>query len=227
MSKVNPLALASIGVFAVLGSLFIREFWVGVLSLSIYLIVGTLFVRPKKYLVITFGFALLPALAVAYSTWRLGTGGVDQAVVAAIRIIVLAWPGSVVALFIDPMRLGDYLAQSLKMPSAFVVATTSAGTQAGNLSRSFGIIRSSRRIRGLQARGIQRIPQAFSVLFSLFVSGMRQATDQAIVLQARGFVPGAERTWAGPATWTRLDVVVVLVAGALAVLPALALVAGP
>ena len=226
MNRVNPLALASIGVTSLIASFAIRSLDVALVVFGVYVVLAIVFVRRWRYLVLTLFFAGLAAAAVAYSTWRLGGRDLEIAFTAALRIMILAWPGSLVAGLIDPMRLGDYLAQSLRLSSHMVVAATSAAQQVGSLNRSWETIAHTRRARGLGPHGWFRIHYAAGVVFALFVSAMRQATGQAIALDARGFSQVKQRSWAEPAPWKARDFVVIALGCAIAALPWLALATG-
>lgn len=219
MNRINPLALASIGITSLIGSFAIRSFDIALIVFGIYFLLAVVLVRRWRYLVVTLFFALLAALAVAYSTWRLGGHDLEIAITAGLRIMILAWPGSVVATMIDPMRLGDYLAQSLRLPNHLVLAATSAAQQVGSLNRSWEIIAQTRRARGLGPHGWLRIHYAASVVFALFVQAMRQAADQAIALDARGFAQVKQRSWAELAPWKPRDFVTIAVGIALAAVP--------
>lgn len=205
MNRVNPLALASVGVFAVFGSLAIDRLDIALFVMGAYILFAALFVRRWKYLLITLGFAGLAALAVAYSTWRLAGNDLELAAIAGFRIMILAWPGAVVAGLIDPMRLGDYLAQNLSLPPKFVVATSSAGMQLGSLTKNWEQLGHARRARGVDQTGFRKITAALNLAFALFVSALRQATEQAILFDSRGFAHARDRTWAERAQWTVPD----------------------
>lgn len=205
MSRVNPLALASVGVFAVFGSIAIDRLDIALFVMGAYLFFAVLLVRRWKYLLLTLGFAGLAAIAVAYSTWRLAGNDLELAAVAGLRIMILAWPGAVVAGLIDPMRLGDYLAQNLCFPPKFVVATSSAGMQLGSLTKNWEQLGHTRRARGVDQTGFRKITAALDLAFALFVSALRQATEQAILFDARGFAGANSRSWAEPAAWTSPD----------------------
>ena len=197
--------MASVGVFAVFGSLAIDQLEIALFVMGAYLLFAVVFVRRWKYLLLTLGFASLAALAVAYSTWRLAGNDLELAAIAGLRIMVLAWPGAVVAGLIDPMRLGDYLAQNLKLPPKFVVATSSAGMQLGSLTRNWEQLGHTRRARGVDRTGFRKITAALNLAFALFVSALRQATEQAILFDSRGFSRANSRSWAEPATWNLPD----------------------
>ena len=62
--------------------------------------------------------------------------------------------------------------------------------------------------------------------FALLVHAMRGATRSAVAMDARGFATAADRTWAEPATWTRLDVVGLVLAGLLGAVPVVAHLVG-
>ena len=122
-------------------------------------------------------------------------------------MLVLAWPGSVALGYLDPARLGDYLAQTLRLP-ARLVAAFAAPCSASRRSATPGQqLERARRARGF---GPSRNPSpgayAAGMSFALLVHAMRGATRSAVAMDARGFATAHDRTWAEPATWTRLDV---------------------
>jgi energy-coupling factor transport system permease protein len=79
-------------------------------------------------------------------------------------------------------------------------------------------IERARRVRGLgtTASPISWFTHAAAMAFAMLVHALRGASQTAIAMDARGFASARHRTWAEPADWTRLDVAVVLVGTALA-----------
>ena len=107
------------GCSRLLGSFWIRSLPVGPDRLRRPTPSWPLLVLPGwRYPLVCLGFTAVAALTIVYSTWRLGGRDWRRPFTAGLRIVVLAWPGSVMAGYVDPSRLADYLAQSLHLPGA-------------------------------------------------------------------------------------------------------------
>jgi energy-coupling factor transport system permease protein len=65
----------------------------------------------------------------------------------------------------------------------------------------------TRRARGLGPgrRPVAVAVHAGSMTFAMLASSLRGASRMSIAMDARGFATAQRRTWAEPATWTRLD----------------------
>lgn len=225
--RANPLALAVVGVASVPGSLAVRTLPIAVVTLGLYALVVLVVVPSIRYALLCLGLAAFAGLTVAYSTWRLGGRDEVVALTAGLRIVVLAWPGAVVAAFVDPARLGDHLAQNLRLPARPVVAVTSALQQAAELTTTWQQLVRARRARGASASGgpVARARYGAGVVFALLVASLRGAARRAVALDARGFATAHDRSWAEPAPWTRLDVGVAVVGVLLAAVPVALLLA--
>lgn len=217
----NPLALAVVGAAAVPGSLAVRTLPIALATLGLYALVLLVVVPSRRFALLCLAFAAFAGLTVAYSTWRLGGRDEVAALTAGLRIVVLAWPGSVLVAFVDPARLGDHLAQDLRLPARPVVAVCSALQQAGALVGAWQQIDRARRARGAGPTGwgTSRLRHAAGMVFALLVASLRQASRQSVALDARGFATATRRTWAEPATWSRLDVGVAVGGVLLALVP--------
>lgn len=222
--RVNPLVQLSVGLFSLLGSLWIRSLPVALITLGAYVVAAVILLPGWRYPLVCLAFASIAALTIVYSTWRLGGHEMEEAVTAGIRIVVLAWPGSVAAGYVDPSRLADYLAQTLRFPARLIAAFSAA------LQRftGFGLAwQQLERVRWVRGFGPRRNPiangkYAANISFALLVQAMRGASASAIAMDARGFATAQHRTWAEPAPWTRLDMAGLVVA---ALLGAVAIVA--
>jgi len=223
VTRVNPLALAVLGLASVFGSLAVRDLQTAWITVGAYAVAALLFTPSWRYGLFCLGFTAFAGLTVAYSTWRLGGHDEAEALTAGLRIVVLAWPGSVVAGYIDPARLADHLAQNLRLPARPVVAVTSAMQQVTSLAEGWRQIARTRRARGLAAAGgpIARSRTALQMVFALLVMALRQATDRSIAMDARGFATAHHRTWVEPAPWTLLDIAAATLGLALACVPLL------
>ena len=221
VARANPLALCVVGIAAVPGSLAIRDLSTGLVALGAYLVAVLLLTPSVRYALICLALAGFAGLTVAWSTWRLGGHDEVLAATAALRIVVLAWPGAVVAGYIDPTRLGDHLGQNLRLPARPVVATTASMQQLGALLGDWQQIDRSRRARGVGRHGgpLVRARVAGSMVFALLVTALRAGTSRAIAMDARGFDEAGRRSWAAPAPWSRLDVAAATLGVLLAAVP--------
>ena len=210
--RANPLAQMSIGLASLIGSVWIRSLPVALIAVGGYVVAMLLFVPSWRYVVGCLGLSCFAALTVIYSTWRLGGHDEVEALTAGLRIVVLAWPGSVAFGHIDPARLADYLAQSLRLPARPVAAFSAALQRFASFGHAWTQLERARRARGF---GPSRTPLSWfahgaSMAFAMLVHALRGTAHTAIAMDARGFATAQRRTWAEPASWTRVDISVVL-----------------
>lgn len=221
LTRANPLALLAIGLLAIVASLGVKDLQVGLISVAVVLLLGGGLVPYVHHRAWRLLGPALGAASVAVSTWLLAGHDVRVAATAGLRILVLALPGVLVAPLIDPQRLGDQLAQRLRLPGRPVVAFTASLQRLEALGGTWAQLESARRVRGLGPdRGItSRFRQTAAVTFGLLVSSLRSSARTAIAMDARGFATAHRRTWAEPASWRAVDTAVVFGSGALAALP--------
>jgi energy-coupling factor transport system permease protein len=219
---VNPLVLLSIGVVAFFQSFFIRDVVTALCALALWLLLAALFLPTWRYPLVALFVATLSAAMVSYSTWRSGVHDPNVLAAACIRIVILAWPGSAVLAYLNMARLGDYLAQSLKLPARSVAAVGVGLQRFDQLAVVFSDASRARRVRGLAPSfGSPRwISQMGQLAFVVLVAALRGAMWSAIAMDGRGFATASSRTWAEPAVWTRRDKIalgtlIVVAAGAL------------
>lgn len=223
--RVNPLVLIAVGLCSLAGSFAIRDLRVALLAAGVYAVAAILLLPSWRFPLLCLGFTSIAAASIVYSTWRLGGHDEREALTAGLRIVVLAWPGSVAVGYLDPSRLADYLAQTLKLPARFVAAFSAALQHFASLGSAWQQLDRSRRVRGF---GPSRSPiatgrYAADMSFGLLVNALRGASQSSIAMDARGFADAHDRTWAEPAPWTRLDLMGLFAAIALgAVAPILA-----
>lgn len=223
---VNPLVLIAVGLCSLLGSFAIRDLRVALIAVGVYVVAAILLLPSWRFPLLCLGFTSFAAISIVYSTWRLGGHDEREALTAGLRIVVLAWPGSVAVGYLDPSRLADYLAQTLKLPARFVAAFSAALQRFSSLGSAWQQLDRARRVRGF---GPSRNPiatgrYAADMSFGLLVNALRGASQSSIAMDARGFADAHDRTWAEPAPWTRLDLIGLVVAAVLgAVAPILAL----
>jgi len=226
--RTNPLVLLSVGVFSLLGSFFVTDLRSAYIALTAYGLAALLLLPGWRFPLVCLGFSLFAAVTVVYSAWRLGSGGLEPPFVQGLRLVVLAWPGSVAVGYLDPAKLSDYLAQTLRLPARLVAAFGAALQRITSFGHAWTQLERTRRARGL---GPSRNPvttarYAGGMSFALLVHAMRGATRSAVAMDARGFATADDRTWAEAATWTRLDVTGLALAAMLGVVPVVAHLVG-
>lgn len=214
LQQANPLALLTFGFTAVVGSFLINRPAAALVVVIAYAVLAAAFVptwRPLRWRLVAVGFA---AVSLWWSSWLLGGHDVSIATTAGGRILVLALPGVIVAAFIDPMRLGDALAQNLRLPTRFVAAFAASLTRFDRLGETFDQLQRTRRIRGFgpTRNPISRAATTGPLTFGLLVSAMRGATQLSLAMDARGFATAQHRTSAEESPWRRRDTVVAAVA---------------
>jgi energy-coupling factor transporter transmembrane protein EcfT len=165
---------------------------------------------------------LIAALSIGWSSWLLGGHELATGVTAGLRILVLVVPGALLTAHLDPSRLGDDLAQRLRLPARPVIATVAALQRVEDLDRVWADAAWARRVRGLGpgVSPIARLREAAPLTFVLLVQSIRQAGRMAIAMDARGFAGAQRRTWAQPSRWHGADSALVAVGLLVAALPA-------
>jgi energy-coupling factor transport system ATP-binding protein len=156
---------------------------------------------------------LLGALSVGWSTWLLGGHDTTTAFTASLRVLIIVLPSAVLLPLVDPDRLGDHLAQRLRMPSRPVVALAAALQRVHTFGEVWSEISLARRVRGLgvdRRRPVALVRDLATVTFGLLVRTLRMAADLAVAMDARGFASASRRTWFAPAPWRRADTLVTL-----------------
>ncbi|MDQ3156016.1 MAG: energy-coupling factor transporter transmembrane protein EcfT [Actinomycetota bacterium] len=226
--RVNPLVLLTVGLSSLVGSFAIRDFRTGLVAAAVYAVAAIVLLPSWRFPLLCLGFTSIAALSIAYSTWRGGGHDEREAVTAAVRIVVLAWPGAVALGYMDPSRLTDYLAQSMHLPARFVAAFSAALQRFAGFHTSWQQLDRARRMRGFgpSRNPIATARYAADMSFGLLVNALRGASQSSIAMDARGFADAHDRTWAEPAPWTRLDLLGLGVAAGLGIVPVLASVLG-
>lgn len=207
VTRVNPLVLLSFGAFSLIGSFAVRSLPIAAVTIGLYALAALIFLPTWRYPLACLAFSGFAAVTVVYSTWRLGGQDTEVAVVAGLRILVLAWPGSVMVGFIDPGRLADYAAQTLRLPARGVAAFSAALQRFSGFAQTWESLERTRRARGVAPgrHPVGQVKHSSSMAFALLVQAMRGASTASIAMDARGFADARDRTWAEPATWSKLD----------------------
>ena len=212
ITRFNPLVLLVMALAPALGSPAIRTMPIALTCVALHVVVMTILVPSWKYPALCLALVALPVASIVWSTWWLGGRDLEVALVAGLRAFVMTWPGAVAVGYLDVARLGDYLAQTLRVPGRFAAALSAALQRVGGAWQAWHDVDRARKARGLPRR-------PFPMAFTLLVHTMRDATRTSIAMDARGFAAAQRRTWAEPATWTRVDRIAVVAAGAVGALP--------
>ncbi|RKT80126.1 energy-coupling factor transport system ATP-binding protein [Terracoccus luteus] len=159
----------------------------------------------------------LAVVGVAWSAWLLGGRDLEVAAGAALRVLCLVVPSAFVLGYVDPDRLGDHLAQRVRLPARPVVAATAALQRLQSFDALWSELMTTRRVRGVRpdhggrlSRVVGRGREAVVVTAGLLIGALGQAAALALAMDARGFADARRRTWAGAAPWRRADTVVVI-----------------
>jgi energy-coupling factor transport system permease protein len=134
-------------------------------------------------------------------------GSVEIALATTARVIAIALPAVVLFLTIDPTDLADGLAQTLRLPSRFVLGGLAALRLAGTAVDDWRTISLARRARGVADRAWLR--RSLGQAFALLVLAVRRASTLATAMEARGFGAPGERTWAREARFGGVEWLVI------------------
>lgn len=225
--RCNPLALLIIALGAAVGSFFVSNWLIGLITLGVSVALAPLAVRAIRPTLLRLLPVGLAALMVGWSTLLFSSYGIfarqawPLAGAEALRICCLVVPGALLIGVLGPSRLGDALAQRGHLPHRPVVAATSALLRLKELFDLWTQMGDIRRIRGLHpGRSLPgRVRHVGSMTFALLVSSLRSAQQMALSMDARGFAQARRRTFALPSPWQVRDWVCCLLAVALALLP--------
>jgi energy-coupling factor transport system ATP-binding protein len=212
-ARCGPLALLLVSLLAVVASVFVRDWQVGLVALAVELTLAPLAVASVRTAAVRLVPGLVGALSIGWSSWLLGGHDLGTGFAAGLRILVLVVPGALLTAHLDPSRLGDDLAQRLRLPARPVVAMVAALQRAESLGRVWSQAAAARRMRGLGAgrSPVARVREAAGLTFELLVQSIRQAGRMAVAMDARGFAGARRRTWAEPSRWRKADTLLVLV----------------
>lgn len=224
VARCSPLALLLASALALVGSTQVDDVDSALAMVGAELLLAPLAVRRVPDALRRTVPGLIAATSLGASSWWIAGQPSSTALAAGGRILALVLPGSLLAAWVDPSRLGDELAQWLRLPARAVVACVAAMQQLDALSRQWHTLDRVRHVRGL---GPSRWPwsrarHVASLTFALLVQTLRRSGQLAMAMDARGFAGAQRRTWAQPPTWRARDSALVLVATAVALVPLVA-----
>ena len=222
LARVGPLALLAAALCVLPLPALLGSWRQGLVVLGVELVLGLIGLiapgpgrRPRGRLrgvLARLAPAAVAVAGVAWSAWLLGGRDLEIAAGAALRVLCLIVPSAFVVGFIDPERLGDHLAQRLRLPARPVVAATAALQRLQSFDDLWSELMTTRRVRGIRAdRGlVRRGTEAVAVTGGLLVGALGQAAGLALAMDARGFAGAHRRSWAGTAPWRLPDSLAVL-----------------
>ena len=217
----SPSALLLASLLAVAGSTQVDDVRTGLAVLGAELALSPLAVRHWPDAVRRVVPGVLAATSLGASSWWIAGQPAPTALAAGLRILALIVPGSLLAAWVDPSRLGDELSQWLRLPARPVVAAVAAMQQLDALGEQWRTLDRVRHVRGL---GPSRWPWSqvrhlAALTFALLVQTLRRSGRMAVAMDARGFADARVRTWAQPPHWASRDSLLVVVTAVVATLP--------
>jgi len=204
----NPLTLMAIGVAGIVASAWVHTPLIGLIGLVPSVVLGFLCARSGRQALAHTLPVLFAAVILVWTTLMLHHGFTDPAVQAEAlrqggRILVLVMPGAMTSCALDPTRLGDSLGQNTRLPDRPVVASVAGMIRMGQTSRTWGISRDVRTLRGLGPRGTRRratpgtyLRYAGSMTMAMILDSLRSAEALSRAMDSRGFATATHRTWA-------------------------------
>ena len=219
--RVGPLSAVAACLLPAAGALAIHSVDPGATLLLLELVTLGGLARDLRSSALRLALGLIAAASITLTTWLYGGQHLDESFGAACRILYIVLPAALLTPRVRPSELGDHLAQRLHLPPRVVVAMVVALQQVDGLAQHWQQVERARRARGrgLDGGPIRRLRTSGGSAFALLVISMRRTGTTALAMDARGFTSATRRTWAEPAPWTVGDSLVLVVGGALAVVP--------
>ena len=175
-------------------------------------------------ILIRYAWPFLVAMAGILVANYLASGNLDVVVPITVRLVALALPGLLFVLTTEPVDLADALVQLWRVPARFAYGALAAFRLVPLLGADLVAMRRARRARGMAvgANPFRAISTASGLLFGVLVAAIRRGTRLAAAMDARGFSASGPRTFARVALLRRVDLVVMAIAVALAVVATVA-----
>lgn len=130
---------------------------------------------------------------------RVTDGSLELALATVLRVIAIALPAVALFITVDPTDLADGLAQTLRLPSRFVLGALAGTRLIGLALADWRSVSLARRARGVGDRNA--FARLFGTGFALLVLSIRRGSTLATAMEGRGFGAPIQRTWARPARW--------------------------
>jgi energy-coupling factor transporter transmembrane protein EcfT len=219
--RCGPLSMLAVALLPFGGAVAIGSVKVGLVSLLGTAVLAVLVLRDWRSTRWRLAVAAFAAGSIGVTTWLYGGQDLDTAGGASLRILYLVLPSALVTPYLDPIALGDHLAQRLRLPARFVVVSVAALQRLDQLADTRDQVARARRARGLGGDGslAGRVRAGAAVTFGVLLSTLRSSGRISVAMDARGFAAAHRRTWAQPAPWRAADTGLLLLGAGLAVLP--------
>lgn len=182
-----------------------REFWLRTLPVWI--------AAPLTALTIALYGQTSGQVYVEWLLVRISDGSLALAGATLLRVLAIALPSVVLFVTVDPTDLADGLAQTLRLPSRFVLGALAGLRMVGLFLDDWRALGLARRARGVADQG--RVRRFVGMAFALLVLSIRRGSKLATAMEARGFGGSKRRTWARAAKWGRDEWMLLLVGAAL------------
>lgn len=152
-----------------------------------------------------------------WSFWlaRITDGSIELAIAVTVRVLAIGLPAVLLFMHVDPTELADGLAQIWRLPSRFVLGALAGARLVGLFIEDWQAMSLSRRARGIGDHGALR--RFATMAFALLVLAIRRGSKLATAMEARGFGSDVPRTWARESKVGWRDLVIVVLAVAIAV----------
>ncbi|GAB3939583.1 energy-coupling factor transporter transmembrane component T family protein [Corynebacterium tapiri] len=150
-----------------------------------------------------------------FGVFHVTDNSLSLALAILVRVIAIGLPVMVLSANVDPTDVGDGLAQVLRLPQRFVVASVAAFRLVGLLRDDLNSLAQARRARGLSDHRGPRY--YFSLAFGVLVGALRRAGKLSTAMEARGFGGPRRRTWARKSQLFTRDYVVIAVCAAVGI----------
>ncbi|WP_025274444.1 energy-coupling factor transporter transmembrane component T family protein [Haloglycomyces albus] len=149
-------------------------------------------------------------------TWgpiTVASDALETGTVLGLRVAIAALVGLVGLTTTDPTDMADALMQQWRVSERFTIGALTALRMLPLLAEEWQRLSSARRARGLDGRGnpIRRVRLFASTMFGLLVIALRRGQRLALAVEARGFDPAVDRTYARRSRWHGRDWVLVAV----------------
>lgn len=133
---------------------------------------------------------------------------IQLAIAITLRVLAVGLPVVVLTADIDPTDLGDGLAQVLKLPAQFVIASVAGIRLVTLFIDDWNALTRARRARGLGDHGALR--RVSSQVFALLVFALRRGAKLSTAMEARAFGAPVKRSWARESALSVRDGIVLL-----------------
>jgi energy-coupling factor transport system permease protein len=162
------------------------------------------------------------AAVLEFGPVRITAPAISAGLAIGLRVVVIGLTTLLVFGPSDPTRMADSLVQQWHLPDRFAYGTLGALRVAPFMADDWTLISASRRLRGIQARGVAgRIRDAGDRLVVMLVAAIRRAERLALAMDARGFDSGIKRSHfrelrVGWRDWTTIAVAAAVAVAAVA-----------